>query len=141
MIQLRRPNLNTKFQIDLAWWEQNSRDFRLYLRANLCPRCQREFEDVTDVQEYDSVDPGTAEVRRIDEVWGRLIAHCSRQPGYITADVPLSMAIFRALLAAGNEPKDADELYEIVKKSNPEQILRLLTSPHVVYGIVPATFG
>ncbi len=38
-----RPTVDTKFHIDYDWWETNSRNFRLYLRDQLCDECRERF--------------------------------------------------------------------------------------------------
>ena len=38
-----RPDVNTKFHIDYEWWEQSGRNFRLYLRDQLCAECRDRF--------------------------------------------------------------------------------------------------
>ena len=82
------------------------------------------------------MDPDTAEVRRVDALWGRVITCCSQQPDFITPTTPLSEAIFRALLAGGNTPLSPREMHERIGKSDPETILRLLSTGHIGYGIV-----
>ncbi|MFQ6058154.1 MAG: hypothetical protein ACE5MB_04640 [Anaerolineae bacterium] len=133
-----RPDVQTKFHIDLAWWERRGRDFRLYLQGSLCPDCQKEYANADEVREMDWVDPETAEVRRLDELWVRLLSCCSLQADYITPATPLTTAIFRALLASGNRPLSPLELHERIGKSNPQTILRVLTGKTTHYGIVPA---
>jgi|PlaIllAssembly_1097288.scaffolds.fasta_scaffold534904_2 hypothetical protein len=134
--RLRKPGVDTKFVIDLGWWDRVGRDFNLYLRSTLCPSCRSEIADETQLKDFDFVDPDTAEVRRVDALWGRVITCCSQQPDFITPTTPLSEAIFRALLAGGNTPLSPREMHERIGKSDPETILRLLSTGHIGYGIV-----
>jgi hypothetical protein len=92
----RRPTTDTRFHIDAAWWEQVGRDFRVYLHSALCPVCQGELASTNNsVEPVDYVDPQTGEVRQLNELWARLLSHCSQQSGYIDSQTPLTAAIFR----------------------------------------------
>ena len=39
-----RPTTDTKFQIDYNWWEKSGKNFRLYLRDQLCDECRERFD-------------------------------------------------------------------------------------------------
>ncbi len=136
--RVRRPTVETKFSIDAEWWHHVGRDFRVYLHGALCPACQEELASTDGkLETVDHVDPQTGEVRRLNELWARLLSHCSQQPEYVGSTTPLTAAIFRTLLASGNRPMTPKELQRRIGKSDPQTILRLLTGrPH--YGIVPA---
>ncbi len=136
--RVRRPTTNTKFHIDPTWWEHVGRDFRVYLHGALCPVCQEELSPTDgNLEQVDFVDPQTAEVRRLNELWARLLSHCSQQPEYVEPNTPLTAAIFRTLLASGNRPMTPKELQRRIGRSDPETILRILAvRPH--YGILPA---
>jgi hypothetical protein len=136
--RLRRPTVDTRFVIDLGWWDRMGRDFYLYLRRSLCPDCRTEVGDQAQVKQLDFVDPETAEVRRVNALWGRLITCCSQRPDFITPSTPLTEAIFRTLLASGNTPLSPTEMHERIGKSNPETILRMLTTGQTTYGIIAA---
>ena len=38
-----RITQDTKFHIDDDWWENSGRDFRLYLRDQLCEECREQY--------------------------------------------------------------------------------------------------
>ena len=40
-----RPTVDTKFHIDYDWWEKSGKNFRLYLRDQLCDECRDRFRD------------------------------------------------------------------------------------------------
>ena len=40
-MSLLKPGIQTPFHIDFAWWEQNDRDWHVYLRSLLCAEHQR----------------------------------------------------------------------------------------------------
>ncbi len=44
----------------------------------------------------------------------RIVEHCSAERDYLLPDTPLKEAIFRALLANGNEPMDAEEISAVL---------------------------
>lgn len=136
--QVQRPTVETKFHIEPAWWEHIGRDFRLYLHGALCSACQKELSPTADsLESVDYVDPQTGEVRRLNELWARLLSHCSRQAEYVELNTPLTTAIFRTLLASGNRPMTPKELHRRIGKSDPHTILRILAG-RTHYGIVPA---
>lgn len=135
--RVRRPTVETKFHIDRIWWQHIGRDFRVYLFGALCPICQTELSPTDgSIEAVDYVDPQTAEVRRLNELWARLLSHCSQQPEYVEPHTPLTAAIFRTLLASGNRPMTPKELHRRIGKSDSQTILRILAGgPH--YGILP----
>jgi hypothetical protein len=134
--RLHRPTVNTKFVIDLTWWDRMNRDFNLYLRSSLCSSCLVEANEEDQLKLLDFVDPETAEVRHINGLWGRLISCCSQHSEFITPSTPLKEAIFRALLASGNTPLSSVELHERIGKSDPETIMRILNTGPMSYGII-----
>ena len=132
---LRRPTVETKFHIDMAWWTQQGRDFHVYLRSVLCSNCRENLDEEASRRELDWVDPETAEVRRLNVLWGRIITCCSQNPDYITPATPLKEAVFRALLASANTPMSPIELRDRIGKGTPEQILQILVYGSPNYGI------
>jgi len=134
----RRPTVETRFHIEPTWWQQIGRDFRVYLHGALCQVCQEELSPTDgSLEAVDYVDPQSAEVRRLNELWARLLSHCSQQPEYVEPNTPLTAAIFRTLLASGNRPMTPKELQRRIGKSDPQTILRLLAG-RSHYGILPA---
>jgi hypothetical protein len=137
-VRARRLTVDTKFHIDFSWWEKQNKEIRVFLRDLLCPECRETAGAVLEVELVDMVDPGTAEVTRVDAIWEAIRACCSLQPGYITVDTPLLESIFRVFLANGNKPLSVLELHERLDKKAPETILRMLTKGRVYLGIKPA---
>lgn len=135
--RVRRPTVETKFHINRIWWQHIGRDFRVYLYGALCPTCQAELSATDGSPEaVDYVDPQTAEVRSLNELWARLLSHCSQQPEYVEPNTPLTAAVFRTFLASGNRPMTPKELHRRIGKSSPQTILRVLAG-RTHYGIVP----
>ena len=133
-----RPTVETRFHIEPGWWQHIGRDFRVYLHGALCPVCKKELTPTDGkLETVDHVDPQTAEVRRLNELWARLLSHCSQQPEYVEPNTPLTSAIFRTLLASGNRPMNPKELQRRIGKSDPHTILRILAG-RIHNGILPA---
>ncbi len=132
-----RPDLDTKFHIDYEWWEASGRDFRLYLRDQLCPECRERFPDHRNTEDVDWVDPETGEVHRADALWECLRTRCVNDPDYINEHLPLATAVFRIFLANNNMPLSARELHQILPWKPAETILRVLASGPIHYGIRP----
>jgi hypothetical protein len=136
-VRALRPTINTKFHIDLSWWEKHNRDIRVYMLDHLCAECRESVGTLSEVKWIDMVDPDTAEVLKVDALWEAIRACCSVKPGYITADTPLLDSIFRVLLANGNRALSVQELYDRLNRRPPETILRVLTKGRVYLGIRP----
>jgi len=133
-----RPDINTKFHIDMNWWEKNHKDIRIYVRNALCGECRKDFADADLTEAVDWVDEETAEVAQVDPLWHSIRTCCSLKPGYITPDTPIIDAIFMTFLANGNKPLSIVELHAKLDKRPPETILRMLTGGTVYLGLRPA---
>jgi hypothetical protein len=131
-----RPTLDTKFNIDLDWWDQNNRDLRVYLHQQLCKDCREIYSSHLGSETVDWIDPDTAEVQPVDGLWHTLRTHCSREPDYITESTPMVNAILRVFLANGNAPLTPAELGAKIGQP-PEKILRVIGRGHVYDGIKP----
>ncbi len=133
----QRPTVDTKFHIDMEWWEENQRDIRVYIRDMLCPECRMAYEAGGSSDEVDWVDEQTGEVNRVDSLWHSLRTCCSKRPNYITPNMPIVEAVFRTFLANGNKPLSVNELYELLDRRPPQILLRILTAGPVYMGIRP----
>jgi hypothetical protein len=136
MTHIVRPDTHTQFHIDLSWFEQNSRDLREDLHAALCDECRLRFPSPADAGLVDRIHPRTAEVHRVDALWESVADHCGHKPGFIAPSTPLTVAIFRALLANSNEPMNSEQLHKRVGKNNPAGILKVLLSNEGENGLV-----
>lgn len=133
---LVKPTLDTPFQIDFDWWKQHDNNWHVFLHGYLCPEHQAAFANSSEDIRVDWIDPETAEVRSVDGLQQVLINHCARQPGFVTQNTTMVDAVFRVLLANGNEPMTPVELGQAINKS-PETILRTFSSLTVYKGIRP----
>lgn len=137
-LRWQQPTIDTKFHIDMDWWQENKRDIRVYLKDMLCDLCKEEYASAKhSVEEIDWVDEQTGEVTRVDWLWHSLRSCCSTRPDYITPNTPIIDAVFRTFLANGNEPLSAQELYERIDRRPPETLVRILTAGPVYMGIRP----
>jgi hypothetical protein len=137
--KLVRPDINTKFRVDYDWWKDRGRDIRLLIRDQLCSECSTKFQDYSDTQEIDWVDPSTGEVTVVDGLRYCLRECCSRKEDYVTRNTPLATAVFRVLIADGDTPMSVTEIHERIGKSDPKTLLRVLQGHEMRthYGIRP----
>ncbi len=132
-----RPTEDTKFHIDYSWWEDSGRNFRLYLRDQLCGECRDRFADHRDTEDVDWVDPSTGEVRRTDALWECLRTRCANDPDFINEKLPLASACFRVFLANNNTPLSPNELTQLLPWKPADAILGVLGGQRVYLGLRP----
>jgi len=135
-LSLVKPTIKTRFHIDYDWWQQNDRDWRVYLRSFLCPEHQQAYAQMDLFDQVDWVDPETAEVQRVDGLQNVLITHCARQASFISQHSTLVDSVFRIFLANGNTPLSPEELAAQLGR-DPTTILRTLTGPRTYKGLRP----
>jgi len=135
---LIKPTLDTPFKIDFDWWKSHDHNWRVFLFSFLCEEHQKIFADMTNDIWIDWIDPQTAEVHHVDGLQHILMTHCAKQPDFITDTTSLVNAVFRVLLANGNNPYTPNELSKRIGRP-PEIILRTLSSPMVYQGIRPVS--
>jgi hypothetical protein len=133
-----KPTVDTKFHIDLDWWEEEGRNFRVHLLSHLCDGCQDRYSDYQDIELVDWVDAETAEVTRVDGLWHSLRVCCSSNPDYVSELTPLATAVFRTFLANGNEPLSPVQLQARLGRPA-STILRTIGGLRVYNGIKPVT--
>jgi hypothetical protein len=134
---LIRPTANTRFHIDYDWWERSGQELRLYLLQHLCEEHRHEFAlDTRDELVFDWVDPETGRVVRVNRLMYALHSHCSRLPEYVTERTALVDAVFRILLASGNQPMTAQELAQRTGRAA-DMIQRTLSGKTVYKGLRP----
>ena len=133
---LVKPGLDTPFHIDFDWWQSNDRNWHVYLRSLLCAEHQELFANMADEQQIDWIDPRTAEVRPMDGIQHILMAHCTRQAGFIEEHTALVEAVFRVFLANGNTPMSANDLAAELQRPA-AIILKTIAGPRVYRGLRP----
>lgn len=135
-LSLVKPTLQTRFHIDFDWWQQNDRDWRIFLQGLLCPEHQEAIAPLAEGLKVDWVDPETAEVQQVDGLQHMLITHCAKQPDFITEHTTLVDAVFRLFLANGNTPMTPLELAAQLGRT-PDVILKTLAGGRVYRGLRP----
>ena len=138
MARYVKPTLDTKFHIDFDWWQQQRRNLRVHLVAQLCPECQAKYAD-SPPEEFDWVSLDTGEIKRVDILWNVIRTHCSQQPEYITDHTPLTTALFRIFLANDNTPLTPSGLHQVLGRKSPGLILRTIGRRQVYMGIRPVS--
>lgn len=128
--------MDTRFHIDYDWWEQNDKDIRVDMRQICAEIGEEGLDEADESMTADWIDPLTAEVQPVDGMMYAFLLQCSRNPEFVTERIPLTEAVFRTLLAAGNRPMTPVELAERTGRPA-EMILRTLSGPRVYKGLRP----
>jgi hypothetical protein len=132
----KRPTLDTPFHVDWEWWQANESNYRFYLYEQLCDACRQRFSIDEDAVAVDWIDPDTAEVTQNADAWLIcLMKHCSDEPNYLSADLPLAAAIFRALLSNQNKAQTPRQLAKLLPWRDARTILRIIGGRRTHYGI------
>lgn len=136
-----RPTVETKFHIDYDWWEKSGKNFRVYLRDQLCEECRDRFTDHQNTENVDWVNPNTGKVHRTDALRECLRTRCANDPDYINEHLPVASACFRIFLANNNAPLSANELGQLMPWKQPDAILRTLSgnTKQVYLGLRPVS--
>src|SRR5262245_40954712 len=110
-----RLTTKSKFQIDLNYWESQGRDFRSEVYDMLYDKCKQHYslEEKTVV---DHVDPVTGQVTRTDAMLDCVSDVCANSSDFINPKMPLTRSIFRALIASGNSPQSAEDIFARIKR-------------------------
>ena len=119
---LVKPTLETPFHIDFEWWQQNDREWSVYLRSLLSEEALVRFD--------------TAEVHQVDGLQHVVITYTAQQEGFLDHHTALVEAVFRLLLKNGNTPMTISEIGEELGR-DPKQILKMLSGVRVYRGIRP----
>ena len=131
-----RPTIDTPYHIDFDWWKDHDNNWRVFLFNCLCPMHQAAFQDQSNINMIDWVDPITAEIREVDGIQTTLMDHCIKEPGFLTSNTAMIDAIFRVFLSNGNKPMSPAELSDKIGKSS-DTILRTISGLQVYKGIRP----
>jgi hypothetical protein len=111
-----KPTLDSPFHIDFDWWKANDNDWRVFLVDYLCGEHKAVFQDTDTDQLIDWVDKETAEVHSLDGIQHILIAHCAKEPGFVSTNTALVDAVFRTFLANENKPLSPNELSKMISQ-------------------------
>ena len=92
-----QDNTDTKsrYFIDLNWYEENNRSFRVLCQSRLCPACQDKL-----AAKESSEKTLVATIKKC----------CSKSEGFFNPKAPVFEAIFRIILANGNQALTLEEI-------------------------------
>jgi hypothetical protein len=106
------------YHIDVSWFDENNLSFPDVVRGRMCDACRAKmgtevderipvFDKATGKMQFENRQStfGSDPIRVIRE-------HCGRSKAYITRDMPTLEAVFRTLLANGNDPMTLEEVRE-----------------------------
>jgi len=131
-----KPTLDSPFQIDFDWWKTNENDWRIFLIDYLCPEHKELFQNADTKKLIDWVDKDTGEVHSLDGIQHTLIAHCAKEPGFVSINTALVDAVFRTFLANENKPLTPNELSILIQQPA-SKILLTFSGIQVYKGIRP----
>lgn len=132
---LIKPTVDTPFHVDFKWWEDQGRNWKVFLRDYLCAEHQKVFSESQEDGKIDWVDPETAEVTVVDGIQQMLISHCSKQPGFFS-EKSMVDSIFLAFVTNGNKPLTPIEL-AVITGHPAQRILLTIGGITVQKGIRP----
>ncbi len=133
---LVKPTLETPFHIDFDWWKEHDSNWRVFLLDFLCDEHRAIYAEKDQNIQIDSIDPETAEVKRVDGLLNTLVEHCAQQEGFISQNTTLVNMVFKIFLANGNKPLNSNQLAELTGKSA-GTILRTFSGAQIFKGIRP----
>ncbi|NMB61300.1 MAG: hypothetical protein GYA18_03040 [Chloroflexi bacterium] len=133
---LVKPTLETPFHIDFDWWIEHDANWRVFLLDFLCDEHRAIYAEKEQDIEIDSIDPQTAEVKRVDGLLHTLVTHCAQQEEFISGNNTLVNTIFKTFLANGNNPLNSQQLADQTGKSA-ITILRTFSGAQIFKGIRP----
>jgi len=87
----------SRWDIDLDWFQQNNRSFFLLAQDSLCPKCRKELK----------VDEKETSAAKLISTIKKC---CSKAPEFVNRQLPILESVFRFLLANGNQPVELEEL-------------------------------
>jgi len=132
-----KPTLKTKFHIDFNWWAQEERNFHRVLLDQLEGEYRATIEVDSDIRIMDWIDPETAQVFSIDQLWHVIHTQCGQNPDFLSERLPLATAIFRLFIINNNTPLTAAEIHQQLQRKTPSTILRTIGGRSIYHGIRP----
>ena len=132
---LIKPGLDTPFHIDYAWWQENDREWSVYLHGMLGEDLEQVLSDVAKDKEFDWVNPETGEIRQVAAIQYFLAIKFAEDND---EDQTTSMieVIFREFLKYSNTPLTANELAKRLDRPA-KTILKTLSGIRVYRGMRP----
>jgi len=132
---LVKPGLDTHFHIDYSWWQQNDREWNVYLRGMLGDVFEQKLAEAGEEKEFDWVDPLTGEVLQVAAIQ-YFLAMKFAQENEEFEGTSMIEAIFREFLKNSNAPLSSNELADKLDRSA-KTILKTLSGIRVYRGMRP----
>lgn len=98
----RAPALPRRYFIDPDSAEASGRSLSVLVASRQCYMCQQGYDE----DQIVAADP--------QDFMDRISDHCSNEQDFLLPDTPMKEAVFRVLLAHGNEPMDAEEIGNVL---------------------------
>lgn len=137
-LQLKRPDLDTMFQIDFDWWEESNLDLKTFLLSRLDVGDELSLD--LEVDFVDLVDLETGEVRKVDGFQFALQTYFAQLPSDYIQQTSLVDAVFYTLLANANRPMSVREMANRVER-DPDVVLKTISGRRIYQGIRPILNG
>ncbi len=120
----------SRWFIDLEWYERSHRSFSTLAGRGLCPKCRKRLKD--------------GEVSAKD-ILAAIKDCCAKSGDFMPESLPVMEAVFRLFLANGNQPLGLEKIAEELRErrgggfypGSPQTLLRLLQSDRY-YGLKQA---
>ena len=110
-----------EYVVDEGKLQAHSRSLLVMLLSRRCPECE------------EKADEKGGSTPTIQQQIRQLSSHCSKQDGFISAEMPMQEIIFRHILSGGNKPVSLEKLFHVVTQDfftpvNPRNISMLALS-------------
>lgn len=119
---------NTRWHLDLNWYQENGCSLFALVQAYFCPACAKKVKKETQAA----------------EVIETISTCCSRYPGFFKPNAPILTTVFQIFLKNGNSPLSLEELAQELALHHPQalrltpgRLERILMSDNY-YGLRPA---
>jgi hypothetical protein len=135
-MKIYRPNENTRFHVDYAWFETQGVDVNVLIRKVLTPEQQERLDENAESVVFDYIDETTAMVHAENQVVHTIRTESAKDPAFISARTPVWEGAFRIFLLNGNQPLTALELSQLLKRK-PTEIVNQLGGRVIYNGVRP----
>lgn len=122
LVEIEDEQEEVRYYIDVDWYEQSHLSFPDVAADRMCPECQHRLDEEVE-ERVPTIDPrtrrATYELRRYkrrDRPMQRIRDCCSRKTGYIMLELPILEALFRILLANGNQPMPLEHIRDQLRE-------------------------
>jgi len=121
----------SRWFIDLEWYERSHRSFSTLAERSLCPKCRKRLKE------------GKLSAK---DVPSAIKNCCAKSEDFMPENLPFLEAVFRLFLANGNQPLDLGQMVEELRERrgggfypNSPQVLLLVLQNDRYYGLKKAS--